>query len=543
MEHARAFVQKAEFQGYSLHDHLAKLIIGLSKQDAKTAKNTIEDLSLKLKQARCPLSLPKEVVIDPSSAEKQQLLAALNQIAALAKPPINISLPPLPADEKAAPGAEGEEAAVPPVHYPLRAGDRTPANQDIIGDAQMLAWAGMDLGSETVAKISLAVRELSVKNGLPQSRFFGKILGTKKDYYIIECGCPASLVAQDAKRVAAELKEAKENKTPVSQLDASEPWGEGVNGFVYYVSNDPAAPASGWSLLPRAMPFWIRTARETRRFFTGDLQASVGGYPHFPWGEAAYLRAQIAQIASECTIAPNGTFAKNEEVEGVAPAPIKFNDEYKGEERKKPEDLWVRDDEKAKEPHAPLANVASSAANWQHIMPAIRKGKEVKGVNNGGRVGKWVPPAKGEDEEPNENDYNPEEDDEEVPEDILRGLEADKSVLPQFKGEDGEGTPPWKFTLCTSFGKFPEKRRHAIVAASSFEWPGALCVSNGATFCNIYIGSGHSRLASNYSPPLPPAVQDEFAPPKSEDEEAQPPANGIEEQKDPRVPEPAAAEE
>ena len=416
------------------------------------------------------------------------------------------------------------------MNYPAREGNAPPSERNFVADARMLAWGGVDLGESNTAKLALSIRELAATNGLQQVRFFGKVLGTRGDYYIVECATPAEFVASDKIRVSAELKAAKAAKTPVAELDTSEPWGEGVNAFAYYVTTDPATSSSGWKLLPRAQPEWIRTARQMRRFFTGDLAAAVNGYPSFPWREAAYLRATIALIASECTVAPAGVFAQDD-VEGVTPAPIKFDPEYTGENQKKPEDLWVRAEGKTD-----AADRAASAANWQLIVAAIRQGKDAKGVNNGGRVSKWTPPEKGEDEEANENDYTPDDDDEEGPDGVLRGLDEAKSDLDEFKNGDGEGTTPWKFKLCTSFGKFPEKRRSAIVAAQSLEWPGAVCVSDGAQFCNVYVGTGQKRLGSAYSPPLPPPVQGEFAAPAGDDEEAAPPANGIAEQKDPRQP-------
>uniref|UniRef100_A0A7S3ZE21 Radial spokehead-like protein n=1 Tax=Lotharella globosa TaxID=91324 RepID=A0A7S3ZE21_9EUKA len=540
MEAALASLQQADAEGQTLYQHLAKLIIELSKQDARTAKNAVEKLSLKLRDSTYKLVVPKEVATMEREPSTVATLKQLNAIVSLLKVPPSVKLPPK-REYKAPVAAEGEEEpAVPPIHYPKLPGDRPVPMQDLSGDMGLAIWAGCNIGSDNVTLLSLAMRELAVKHRLEQVRFFGKVSGTQKDYYIIECACPPEFVAEDKKRVGEEIKKAKAAKTPAAELDHSEQWGTGVNAFAYFVATDPGATVEGWTMLPRCQPVWIRTARSMRRLFTGYLEGRVGGYPHFPWGEAAYLRARIAEISHSCLVAPSGAFVKDEELEDANA--IKINDEYfqqasqaePGDDVKKPENLWVRDEERAKEAHAPVANVASSAENWTHIMPALREGKEVKGINNGGRVTKWAPPPVEEGEEPDENAYTPDDDDEEYPEDILRSLEADQSKLSSLKTEDG-ALPPWKFTLCTTLGRFPEKSRNAVVACQSLEWPGAVCTSNGVQFCNIYIGDGMPRIETFYSPPVPPPVSSEFEVP-SEDPEAPKVPNGISELKDPRVP-------
>jgi len=52
----------------------------------------------------------------------------------------------------------------------------------------------------------------------------------------------------------------------------------------------------------------LTVARQIRRFFSGDLEASVPSYPPFPGQEKHLLRAQIARISAGTNISPSGFF-------------------------------------------------------------------------------------------------------------------------------------------------------------------------------------------------------------------------------------------
>jgi hypothetical protein len=132
-------------------------------------------------------------------------------------------------------------------------------------------------------------------------RFFGKVLGTKKDYYIVE--------AQMEDWPEEEEGEDDENEN-------KEGWGTGLNAHVYYATN---SAETEWTQLPLVRPEQVVKSREMRRFFTGDLKASVLGMPRFPWGEATYLRAQIARIAAATTVAPKGFYMVEEDDEEAEP--------------------------------------------------------------------------------------------------------------------------------------------------------------------------------------------------------------------------------
>lgn len=83
------------------------------------------------------------------------------------------------------------------------------------------------------------------------------------------------------------------------------------------MSKAPGAPST-WRTLPHVAPAQIVVSRQIRRFFTGNLDAVVPCFPPFPGAgrqgtEAELLRAVIAVITADTTLALNGTLVVDEE--------------------------------------------------------------------------------------------------------------------------------------------------------------------------------------------------------------------------------------
>lgn len=53
--------------------------------------------------------------------------------------------------------------------------------------AQMLEWAGINFGEDYVFILQKSLKRLAVLTGASSVKFFGKIFGTQKDYWIA-CG-------------------------------------------------------------------------------------------------------------------------------------------------------------------------------------------------------------------------------------------------------------------------------------------------------------------------------------------------------------------
>ena len=101
--------------------------------------------------------------------------------------------------------------------------------------------------------------------------------------------------------------------------------GSGCNECIYYATN---TPEEAWTKLGAVQPEHIVAARQMKRFLTGDLDASVMGFPRFPWGERVYLRAQIARISADAVLCPAGQF--NVEGEEDEEQTVAENEEWGG---------------------------------------------------------------------------------------------------------------------------------------------------------------------------------------------------------------------
>lgn len=53
-------------------------------------------------------------------------------------------------------------------------------------EAQMFEWAGISFGEEETYRLQKSIKKLAVMSKARQLRFWGKIYGVEKDYYIVE---------------------------------------------------------------------------------------------------------------------------------------------------------------------------------------------------------------------------------------------------------------------------------------------------------------------------------------------------------------------
>ncbi len=171
-------------------------------------------------------------------------------------------------------------------------------------------------------------------------RFWGKIIGTEKNYYIAEVEQNAEEEAdeeegneegnenEDGNNVDDEEVEAEEDPLPKSAYKPppsvpKEERGTGVNKSTYYVCNYRMFLFSNeilelifrfflagapWVKLPLVTPAQIAQARKLKVFFTGDLAREIKSYPAYPGTEKNYLRAQIARISATTHVSPAGRF-------------------------------------------------------------------------------------------------------------------------------------------------------------------------------------------------------------------------------------------
>ena len=115
-----------------------------------------------------------------------------------------------------------------------------------------------------------SLQNLAKTSGATKLRFWGKINGTERDYYIAEGQAEAP---------------ATDDEKPAD----FEPRGSGVNENAYWVCNSP--DENKWVALPDLMPSDISIARKVKFNFTGDLDRRVFTNPFFHKREAFLLRA------------------------------------------------------------------------------------------------------------------------------------------------------------------------------------------------------------------------------------------------------------
>jgi len=285
---AKAFLMKAE-DGTSAYEHLQNLVLKLVTERPSQCVGLFEHLSRTTKQT----SFKPAAGYDGAKYGA----AAASKSADATELKYNTSCADLfKVDEE-------KVAEVPPV-------------QDLMFDLGSLEYCGVSFGPTEGYRIYMAMKNLAAKMSmlgeLQSLRFWGKILGTSKDYFV----CQGQYKSEDD----PEPEDSKD-----LEINMNSP-----NKFTYWVCN---SLADEWQQLPLVKASQIVAARKIKRFFTGDLTAPVKGHPPFPGSELEYLRAQIAQITAACSLSPSGFFKQSEDEFLMVPneemEPIESVDELK----------------------------------------------------------------------------------------------------------------------------------------------------------------------------------------------------------------------
>ena len=180
------------------------------------------------------------------------------------------------------------------------------AIQDLLADELLFNSAGIGFGQQEAYLLQKSLQKLAAKEQCSFVRFFGKIRGTKADYYVVEATAEGAADAENEGE--GEGEGAGEAKDP-----DQEEKGSGVNKYTYFVSNGPFSP---WSRLPDLGPTLIAAARKIKVLFSGDLERDIICNPFFFGKEKHLLRAQIARIVHSTVLVPKGSYKIDEEQEG-----------------------------------------------------------------------------------------------------------------------------------------------------------------------------------------------------------------------------------
>ena len=99
--------------------------------------------------------------------------------------------------------------------------------QDLLSASRIFQWAGISFGEQETYRLQKSIKKLAAAKPHKAIRFFGKIYGTEKDYYVVEA---QGEVADDED---APADGGDEEGEPDPRLEAK---GTGVNELTYYVA-------------------------------------------------------------------------------------------------------------------------------------------------------------------------------------------------------------------------------------------------------------------------------------------------------------------
>ena len=153
-----------------------------------------------------------------------------------------------------------------------------------------ISWSGVGLDEKTSFILTNSIRNLSAKLQAGFLKFFGKIYGMEKDYYIVQASDYDS---------PEENKEGEEKEKDPKMENRKE---DGVNQYAYFVTNDLTGD---WVELPDVTPDQIIGSRLIRYTFTGDLERNIYTNPYFNGQEKHYLRCQISRIYHGTKLVPS----------------------------------------------------------------------------------------------------------------------------------------------------------------------------------------------------------------------------------------------
>jgi radial spoke head protein 4A len=399
-ERAKAILSQ-EQDGTSVYEHLTKIVMHLNKTRPENAKLSFEDICTSLKKSSFrhkPDGIPFD--IQPPAVTKHQNAWARDTL-------------------------------------PLM---KAPAPSTWV-QADLLEFAGVSIGRENSYIFTKKMQELaSVANSL---RFWGKINGTKSDYFVVE----------------GVLKEAPGGVDGKAMEIPTQP---GANDKAYWVCS---CPGGAFTKLPDTKPAYLMVATKIKKYFTGDLSKAIYSYPPFDGVEADLLRAQIAHISADCTLAPEGMYNRVEEdgEEGFGIAAVPAGEEL-AEVTKSIEDLLTLE-------------------SWQHLSLAISS-----------LDGRCIPLPLPEDSE------------EEAP-------EPKPPLRPANEDQEDEEKPP--------FWNVRQGKGGQVAVLRNTVWPGAVAVGVGGggegaayiRFANVYVGFGiRNDNFQSFTLPAPPKLRAEYAP-------------------------------
>lgn len=308
--------------------------------------------------------------------------------------------------------------------------------EDILSQAQMLEWAGINFSEREWYKIRIAMKKLLVENKCEFIRFFGKIYGIDSDYYIMQG------IVKDYPM-----------KNPPKHVESR--GNEGINRYTFWVSD---SVLEYWNELPDITHEQLVASRLFKYVFTGNLNAKVKSFMPFPGKEMHLLKCQIVRILHSSSICPKDYQKPSENFkEPLEGKIVEYNEEYKPmtfEEMKDPE-----------------------FANWTHEYAYIYPNGKVIDPSIENQVERMKGIAEDEGYKIKEGE----------------GDEAQEVDVKFWKirviGDQMTYALPEKDPVT-----------HAVIHITNERWPGTHCVWKEGQFCNIYVGFGTKDTGESFYP-------------------------------------------
>lgn len=316
-----------------------------------------------------------------------------------------------------------------------------PTLSNTLFDQRLFQMAGVSFGEEEVYKVTQSLKELIKTTQAKNVRLWGKMLGTKKDYWVAE----------------GEINYDTAEPLPLP----FESFGKGVNALTYWVTTNPL---KGWKELPPISPAHLQIAKQTKHFLTGKLNHKVDVYPPFPGVEKHYLKAQIVRISYGSVIAPKDLYKTNDD----DATKIEFSEEFT----------------------MPAWDDLKSIENWVHLHPNILEA---------GRVSHLEPevgPDQDKDEIMNKlNDTDPVKS-------RLAPLNED-NPFPGFETNWLVRTYGDQQVFNMTDKDEGKTAIYGCVVLKSLTWPGSLTVAQGNTWAHLYVGYGFKSGSLPLNPMAP----------------------------------------
>lgn len=147
-----------------------------------------------------------------------------------------------------------------------------------------LSYSGHSFTDKELLLLNSSLRNLAIAQPNGNVTFFGKIYGTKQDYYIAEV---TEVDPPENFNYEADMEKRKE---------------DGINKNVFFVTNNLCGK---WIELPDVKPSQIQASRKIRYVFTGELDSEICSNPPFNGVEKHFLRCQIARIYHGTKLVPS----------------------------------------------------------------------------------------------------------------------------------------------------------------------------------------------------------------------------------------------